>query len=151
MEENRHKIEDRLTDDYGNILWYKLYVLEEIKEYGHYKKALKNKLKQLPDFTDLLYVSLIIKKMFSDYTESVLEIKIENEMIRKYIEYIDKEIYAFESYTYDPTNYENNTVEIFSKINNDYIEQKSVEFQKEFEYLKSPEAMKLERKLKKAN
>ena len=149
MEINQHKVEHRLIDKNENVLWFKIYVIEEIKNYDERLKLVIDKLKQLPEYTDLLCIVLIIRSVFKEYTENTLEVKIENEEMKQYIEYIDKDIYALEDYKFDKSNYENNEFEIYSKINNDYIENKSRRFQKEYEDLKSPEIIKLERTRKK--
>ena len=155
---NNHKVENRLIDDEGNIIWFKLYVLEEINDYEKYNKLVLEKLSQAIEFgrkrkedeititkvTDLLCIALVIRSVYKDYTESVLEIKIENakEHEQQYIEYMDMEIYALEHYKYGVL------VEYYSRMNKELLENKPSYFQQEINELKTPETLKRTRKKK---
>ena len=140
---NKHRIKHELQDTKGNKLWFKLYLLEEVEKYEFYNALVVEKLSQLPDFSDLLCVILVIRGVFQKFTECVLEVKIKNKHKKQYIEYMDKEIYALEHYE------DGKIQEIYSKISNDYTDGRSPFFQKELEDLKSPEVIKRERSRKK--
>ena len=137
---NKHKFKNKLQDNSGNQLWFKLYLVEEVEKYDFYNDFVIEKLKQLPDFSDLLCIILVIRSVFKNYTECVLEVKIKNEKQKQYIEYVDKEIYALEHYE------DGKIKEIYSKISNDYTEEKSPFFKKELEDLTSVEVMKRNKK-----
>ena len=140
---NKHRIKHELQDKNGNKLWFKLYLLEEVEKYEFYNDLVVEKLSQLPDYSDLLCVILVIRGVFKRFTECVLEVKIKNKHKKQYIEYMDKEIYALEHYE------DGKIQEIYSKISDNYTEGKSPFFQKELEDLKSPEVIKRERTRKK--
>ena len=150
MEDNRHCIEDRLTDEYGTMLWFRIIFLNELKEYGFYKKRMAKEFKKIEKYNNLEDIIQIIRTMFQGEEEAVLEVKIENEIMKKYVEYMDNELYVYEKFSYNPFNIAKNTFEIYSKSNNNYLETKEMEFQQEVRELQNIGKYKLSRKLKKS-
>ena len=140
---NKHRIKHELQDTQGNKLWFKLYLLEEVEKYDFYNALVVEQLSKLSDFSDLQNVILIIRGVFQKYTESVLEVKIKNKKQKLYIEYMDKEIYALEHYE------DGKIQEIYSRISNSDVNEKSAYFQKELEDLQFSESTENQRIKKK--
>ena len=118
---NKHKFENRLIDENGNLLWFKIYLLEEIENYEEYNNLIEKKLFHLLNLgknsnsskvSDLLCAVLVIRSVFKDFNEVVLEVKIENkeEKETQYIEYLYKEISNLEYYQ------DGSLIEFYSKI-----------------------------------
>ncbi|MBE6161498.1 MAG: hypothetical protein E7158_04685 [Firmicutes bacterium] len=80
----------------GIKLRFKVYLKQDITEYDDLLKYLWKDLEALESFEDLGKIIKIIRENLKYYDESFLEVEITGLNIRKYVEYIDKELYVLE-------------------------------------------------------
>ena len=77
---------------------FKIYLKQDIGKYDELLKCIWKDLEDLESFEDLGNIITIIRNHLKNYDEAFLEVEITGPNIRKYVEYIDRQLYVLEYY-----------------------------------------------------
>ena len=77
---------------------FKIYLKQDIRKYDELLKYIWKDLEELESFEDLGSIITIIREHLKNYEEAFLEVEITGPNIRKYVEYIDRQLYVLEYY-----------------------------------------------------
>lgn len=112
---------------------FKIYLKQDIRKYDELLKYIWKDLEELESFEDLGSIITIIRDHLKNYEEAFLEVEITGSNIRKYVEYIDRQLYVLEYYK--KTGDEIDECYIYDILNRNNENVRPQNFDEELDYL----------------